>query len=1068
MASEQDLQRGRLQAKENATVNVALTPLEQPKFTNLKLQRDIILNDFVFNTIDDYGVVWVVTDIDGWWTPPAPEIPDIPRGFGDGSYDVQGRYLARTFTLSGVFLTPDPSMVEDARDRLTQAIDLVYKGAWLLTGSDPIRASFVRLTGQPTFQTVNARGRTEFEIELRAPDPIKYSWNDAQPDGYDFMEISGFNYSVPGSGSEIVTNVGNYNVPCILEVSGPIVGPATIYNKTTDELIIVLESFGGALSAQVEAKQLSFDESKLLDMATLTTKGPHKFSVGQDIYVSGVGEPFDGDYTIESVPTETTLTYARLPEIAIIRDVAYKSLEDGVATLETVEDHGISVGQTVLVSRVDSVFNGTHVVDSVPSPNKITFSASRVPEAIVIGRRLVSNIATLTTSAPHGFIVGEEVVITGVDSVNYNGTYTITAVSSDGLQFSYARTRTDSRSITNTSLTNTVATITTSEPHGFVSGERAAVSGVNSSYDGTYVIESVPTDKTFTYTRTRDSELSVIAKSASNSTATLTTSSAHNFASGDQVFVRGVDATFNGTYTITSVLSENSFSYYKPAADVPPTPVSGGFASVNGRWVLRKRIVGNVATLTTLGSHGILVGESVTVANVGPSFDGTFVVTAVTSNTFSYVKTSVNISDSPAGFVISKIRRVDPVAATALKDAQTAVSTANQGIQTALEGRETDLETLRDLEKTAETAKGTAEAALTDAESKLSTARTNLQNANKRLSDAIEAQQKAQVEFNKVKDKPQNDPDRIKAAKDLAEANKELDLATRAVANRTAQRDAALAARNAAQTEVNNKTTAYNTAVANREAAEEVDPEDDPDVIAATTAKNSADSALQAAQAAALIAGGSTATAITTSPHGFTSGDKVYIGGISDQSFNGYYTIDVVDTTTFTYITETTGTVATVNEETGELEPIDAGDGAYVVKGKTTYSGNIASATVTSGTVEVSGSLPFVSTSGKATVSENITKTLSSTGAVIKKNDIQFTPGVQNGSVSISADILEINTQDREVAFNGELLGARAKIDVLADFIKLAPGNNIIEFRDNGNPESGASLKVFYRSGWLS
>lgn len=1051
MASEQDLQRGRLQARENATVNVSLTPLEQPKFTNLKLQRDIILNDFVFNTIDDYGVVWVVTDIDGWWTPPAPEIPDIPRGFGDGSYDVQGRYLARTFTLSGVFLTPDPSMVEDARDRLTQAIDLVYKGAWLLTGSDPIRASFVRLTGQPTFQTVNARGRTEFEIELRAPDPIKYSWNDTQPDGYDFMEISGFNYSVPGSGSDIVTNVGNYNVPCILEVSGPIIGPATIYNKTTDELIIVLESFGGALSAQVENKQLSFDESKLLDMATLTTKGPHKFSAGQNIYVSGVGEPFDGDYTIESVPTETTLTYARLPEVAIIRDVAYKSLEDGVATLETVEDHGISVGQTVLVSRVDSVFNGTHVVDSVPSSNKITFSASRVPEAIIIGRRLISNIATLTTSAPHGFIVGEEVVITGVDSVNYNGTYTITAVSSDGLQFSYARTRTDSRNITNTSLSNNLATITTSEPHGFVAGERAAVSGVNSSYDGTYVIESTPTDKTFTYTRTRDSELSVISKSASNSTATLTTSSAHNFASGDEVVVRGVDATFNGKYTVTSVLSENSFSYFKPSVDVPPSPVSGGFAAVNGRWILRKRIIGNVATLTTLGSHGILIGESVTVTNVGPSFDGTFVVTAVTSNTFSYVKTSVNVADSPAGFTISKIRRVDPVAATALLAAQGAVSTAQQGIESALEQREDDIETLRDLEKQAETAKGTAEGTLSDAESKLQTAREKLASARQRLTDAEKALKDAE-----------------ESGEGIGAAEREVELATRAVANRTAQRDAALAVRDAAQVVVDQKTAEYNTAVANREAAEDIDPEDDPDVVAATATKNSADSALEAAQNAALIAGGSTATVITTSPHGYTTGDKVYIGGISDQSFNGYYTIDVIDTTTFNYITETTGTVATVDEETGELLPIDAGEGAYVVKGKTTYSGNIAAAAVTSGSVEVSGSLPFVSTSGVATVSENITKTLSSTGAVIKKNDIQFTPGVQNGSVSINADILEINTQDREVAFNGELLGARAKIDVLADFIKLAPGNNIIEFRDNGNPESGASLKVFYRSGWLS
>src|SRR6056297_3476237 len=267
MATEQELERGRQQAAENATVNTSLTQLEQPKFTNLKLQRDIILNDFIFNTIDDFGVVWVITDLDGWWNMPPAEVPEIPRGFGDGSYDVQGRYKARTMTLKGVFLTPDPSMVEDARDRLTAAINLVYKGSWLLTGTDPIRASFVRLVDSPKFATVNARGRTEFEIPLRAPDPIKYSWNDAQPDGYDFFEISALNYNVSGSGTGVVRNVGNYNVPCILEASGPIVGPATIFNKTTNQLIIIVSGFGGSLSAEVENKQMSFDSTKLLDIA---------------------------------------------------------------------------------------------------------------------------------------------------------------------------------------------------------------------------------------------------------------------------------------------------------------------------------------------------------------------------------------------------------------------------------------------------------------------------------------------------------------------------------------------------------------------------------------------------------------------------------------------------------------------------------------------------------------------------------------------------------------------------------------------------------------------------------
>jgi hypothetical protein len=60
------------------------------------------------------------------------------------------------------------------------------------------------------------------------------------------------------------------------------------------------------------------------------------------------------------------------------------------------------------------------------------------------------------------------------------------------------------------------------------------------------------------------------------------------------------------------------------------------------------------------------------------------------------------------------------------------------------------------------------------------------------------------------------------------------------------------------------------------------------------------------------------------------------------------------------------------------------------------------------------------------------------------------------------------DTKNREVAFNGEVEGARGRIDVLADFIKLAPGQNEIEFVDTGNPEGSALLKIFYRSGWLA
>jgi len=60
---------------------------------------------------------------------------------------------------------------------------------------------------------------------------------------------------------------------------------------------------------------------------------------------------------------------------------------------------------------------------------------------VVSNKALTSNVATLTTTAAHGFAVGESVTVTEVDST-FNGTYVITAVPTT-TTFRYAKTATD-------------------------------------------------------------------------------------------------------------------------------------------------------------------------------------------------------------------------------------------------------------------------------------------------------------------------------------------------------------------------------------------------------------------------------------------------------------------------------------------------------------------------------------------------------------------------------------------------------------------------------------------------
>lgn len=278
-----------LQAEENKLVNTALSKLQQPYISGLKLNADIALyktsteTSLTLNTIDDNNVVWVVSDIDGWWTLPESELPDLPRGWGDGSYDAIGRWSNRLLTLTGSFLPQSPVDATTARNQLLAFTSNLMKEAgagylivdegeytssqilgadydnndaencthtftvakghefvagdyvkvrgvspmqynmtsvlvlsttdetvtvsvgtydissetsgnatWVGGGviSKPLRkAAKVRLSGVPMITSVNARGRHDFSIGLKAVDPIKYEFVTGHPEGYDVAEI---------------------------------------------------------------------------------------------------------------------------------------------------------------------------------------------------------------------------------------------------------------------------------------------------------------------------------------------------------------------------------------------------------------------------------------------------------------------------------------------------------------------------------------------------------------------------------------------------------------------------------------------------------------------------------------------------------------------------------------------------------------------------------------------------------------------------------------------------------------------------------------------------------------
>jgi hypothetical protein len=129
----------------------------------------------------------------------------------------------------------------------------------------------------------------------------------------------------------------------------------------------------------------------------------------------------------------------------------------------------------------------------------------------------------------------------------------------------YARqTNTDTSGII---ATTTVRNVGNSEQLLYTATKKSEVTSIQvANRTGGILPISVYTKRTVT--------ASVSNKALTSNVATLTTSAAHGLFEVDSVVVSSVDATFNGTYTITAVPTTTTFRYAKTASNVTSTAVS--------------------------------------------------------------------------------------------------------------------------------------------------------------------------------------------------------------------------------------------------------------------------------------------------------------------------------------------------------------------------------------------------------------------------------------------------------------------------------------------------------------
>jgi hypothetical protein len=175
--------------------------------------------------------------------------------------------------------------------------------------------------------------------------------------------------------------------------------------------------------------------------------------------------------------------------------------------------------------------------------------------------------------------------------------------------------------INNKAITSNLATVTTSAVHGITQvGTIVTIQGVDSTFDGTWAIHSIPTTSTFTFVSTTATVASaavspvgiatfntgasgvtngftVTNKVVQNFIATLTTSAAHNLVVGDMVAVTIGDTIYdNLQIQVIAVPSTTTFSYIVTTVSAATTAVTQGSF---GRWPVNYTVPASTTTIAT-------------------------------------------------------------------------------------------------------------------------------------------------------------------------------------------------------------------------------------------------------------------------------------------------------------------------------------------------------------------------------------------------------------------------------------------------------------------------------------
>jgi hypothetical protein len=287
--------------------------------------------------------------------------------------------------------------------------------------------------------------------------------------------------------------------------------------------------------------------------------------------------------------------FMEAPEV-FTESVTVKSLTDNVATL-TIGPNDFRVGMPVTVTGVDATFNGTYTITARTST---TFSYAKTASNVSTEACSGTAVAGVTGA-------GNLVIATGANGTHNHIVFAAGGLSSDNTQMTIFPDENVHIEIATPSTSPTTGALTVVGGVG-ISGDmningNVAIEGTITFGGGGTTVETanlaVTDPAVFVGTGNQAdivdlafigeyaTSISTITKTVSNkaltsNVATLTTSAEHTYLAGDVVVVSGVDATFNGTYSIIDVPTNVTFTYEKTASNVTSAAASGS-AAVSAR-----------------------------------------------------------------------------------------------------------------------------------------------------------------------------------------------------------------------------------------------------------------------------------------------------------------------------------------------------------------------------------------------------------------------------------------------------------------------------------------------------